>query len=94
MEITNQAKEFIEQVMKENNASTIRVVFGGMGWGGPKLGLALAEAEETDKLETVNGIQVAIEEVIANEVANLTLDLQEGPSGKGLVMLGAGSDCC
>ena len=31
MEITNQAKEFIEQVMKENNASTIRVVFGGMG---------------------------------------------------------------
>ncbi|SDH52103.1 hypothetical protein SAMN05216352_101535 [Alteribacillus bidgolensis] len=31
MEITNQAKDFIQEVMNEHDMSTIRVVFSGMG---------------------------------------------------------------
>ncbi len=31
MEITNEAKSFIQDVMKEHSMSNIRVVFAGMG---------------------------------------------------------------
>ncbi|MDQ0299256.1 hypothetical protein J2S78_001676 [Salibacterium salarium] len=31
MQITDEAKQFIESVMNEHNMSTIRVVFSGMG---------------------------------------------------------------
>jgi hypothetical protein len=57
------------------------------------LGLALEEPMEGDIVETINGIQVAIEDSIHGETKKLTLDYKETPSGSGLVMLGTES-CC
>lgn len=31
MELTNEAKVFLQEVMAENNADTLRIVFAGMG---------------------------------------------------------------
>ncbi len=42
----------------------------------------------------INGINVAFEKDIVQQVADLTLDYQESESGAGLVMLGGGQDCC
>ena len=57
------------------------------------MGLALEEPSENDVVETINGIQVAIEkDILANSEA-ITLDYQETASGSGLVMLG-NDNCC
>ena len=91
MEITNNAKEYLHELMRANAVSTIRIVVSGIGWGGPQLGLALAEAEEADIVETINGIQVAMEKSIATDLAHVTLDLKEDASGKSIAILGASS---
>lgn len=57
------------------------------------MGLALEEPSGNDVVETINGIQVAIEkDIFANSEA-ITLDYQETDSGSGLVMLG-NDNCC
>ena len=94
MNITNEAQELILSILNENNAEGIRVYLAGMGWGGPKLGLALDEPEEKDIVETINGIKVAIDSMVVQETENLTLDRQDSPEGAGLVMLGNESNCC
>ncbi len=57
------------------------------------MGLALDEPREDDKLEVINGITVAIDTKILPQTENLTLDFQDTPQGKGLVMLGE-NNCC
>ena len=47
MKITDQAKEYIQQAMQENNVSTLRF-FGIQGCCGVNLGVSLQEAEEND----------------------------------------------
>lgn len=93
MNITDKAKEFIENAMKENDVSTLRFTFEGAGCCGPSYGVTLAPAEENDIKETVNGIEVAIDPQVVNMVNNLTLDYIEDQQGAGLVISG-GSDCC
>ncbi|WP_281248853.1 hypothetical protein [Bacillus alkalicellulosilyticus] len=44
-------------------------------------------------METINGIQVAIEKVIEREAEPLTLDVQEYNGQKGFVLLGQ-NECC
>lgn len=74
--------------MEEHQIKTIRVVLAGMGWGAPKLGLALDEPVETDIIKEVNGIEVAFEAEVINHVANITLDFEESEAGEGLVIVG------
>lgn len=57
------------------------------------MGLALEEPSANDVVETINGIQVAIEKEIHANSAAITLDYHETPSGSGLVMLG-NDNCC
>ncbi|MED4355104.1 hypothetical protein P9265_22890 [Schinkia azotoformans] len=56
--------------------------------------MALDEPEETDLVETINGIKVAIDSMVIQATENLTLDRQDSPEGAGLVMLGNESNCC
>jgi Fe-S cluster assembly iron-binding protein IscA len=57
------------------------------------MGLALEEPSANDVVETINGIQVAIEKVIFENSDAITLDYQQTASGAGLVMLG-NDNCC
>ncbi|PSL51343.1 hypothetical protein B0H94_101257 [Salsuginibacillus halophilus] len=57
--------------------------------------MSLDEAQADDDVRTINGIQVGIEGQIVDHVANVTLDVDEDEDGEqGLVMAGAGDDCC
>ena len=92
MQITNDAREVLKEVLKEQNAAGIRVYFAGFGWGGPQIGLALDEPEAEDKVTTINDIQVAIDPQIEDNTEILTLDFDKQQNG--LVLLGNESDCC
>jgi hypothetical protein len=53
------------------------------------MGLALDESQENDQIETINGIQVSIEDRIVAESEKITLDFD----GNGLVLVGM-DNCC
>lgn len=91
MQITDAGKTFIEDILKENKADCIRVVFAGQGCCGPKLGLSLNEPHDDDIVQIINGIKVAIENRVVPHTRSLTLDFQTTEAGSGLVMAGQSS---
>lgn len=94
MKITDQAKEYIQQAMQENNVSTLRF-FGIPGCCGVNLGVSLQEAEENDVIEQVNGIQVAIHPDVKDQLGEVTLEIEEDNGEMGLVLNGYNnSSCC
>ena len=92
MKITDQARDSLEQLLQEQNASGIRVFFAGISWGSPKLGLALDEPESDDEVIESNGIRVAIDPSIEIEAKESTLDFDE--QANGFVLSGNERDCC
>ena len=89
MKITDEAKQVLEDFLIERGAEGIRLS-SVAGCCGPKFTISLDVPVESDRIETINGIQVAIDsEVTGSE--ELTLD--KGENGAGLVLIGA-SSCC
>ena len=64
--ITDKAKTIIQEVYEENTNKKIRVVFKGIGWGGPKLGLALDKPNKKDSFITINDIELINDPAIEN----------------------------
>lgn len=93
MVITDQAKTYIQKFMEEAGVDTLRFVYEGAGCCSPKWGIALAEAEEGDILDTVNGINVAIDKNVQEIVEQITLGYEEQDGEGGLVISGYDS-CC
>ena len=92
MLITDAGKAYIENLLKEHNSEGIRGVFAGAGCCGPKLGLSLADPEDDDIVQVVNGIRVAIENRVVPHTQAVTLDCQSTEAGSGLVLVGQ-SNC-
>ena len=94
MKITDQAKEYIQQAMQENNLSTLRF-YGIAGCCGVNLGVALQEPEDNDLLEEVNGVNIAIHPDVMDQLTNVTLEVEDENGEKGLVLNGYNhSSCC
>ena len=94
MKITDQAKEYIQQAMQENNLSTLRF-YGIPGCCGVNLGVSLQEAEENDLLEEVNGVNIAIQPEMKEQLKDVTLEVEEDNGEMGLVLNGYNhSSCC
>lgn len=93
MNITNEAKEMLEAVLKERGREGIRIFSVSSGCCGPQFGVSLDAPEAEDVVKSVNGIQVAIDPTISNDVEQFTLDKEASPEGDRLVMLGMNS-CC
>lgn len=93
MIITDEAKAYIEEVMKEHGVSTLRFSFEGAGCCGPSWGMLLAMAEEEDIVQTVNGLEVAIDKKVLDVVDKLTLDFEGEGEEAGLIFHG-GESCC
>lgn len=91
VQITDKARDFLLKIFKEKNANGIRAYFGGFGWGGPQIGVALDEPREGDKVEVINGIRVAMDPDIAPWLAGVTLEYDE--YYQGLVLTGAPGGC-
>lgn len=91
MKITNEAKEILEQFLTEKGAEGIRLT-SVAGCCGPQFTITLDAPIESDKVNTINGITVAVDAQIT-DTDELTLDIEEDADGAGLVLLGA-SNCC
>jgi len=87
MNITDRAKELLENFLNEKGAEGIRLT-SVAGCCGPQFTISLDQPEESDTVKTINGIKVAIDSQIP-AINELTLDTEEN----GLVLLGA-SNCC
>ena len=58
------------------------------------LGVSLAEAEENDLLEEVNGLQIAIQPEMKEQLNDVTLELEEDNGEMGLVLNGYNETSC
>jgi iron-sulfur cluster assembly protein len=91
MKITDGAKDLLETVLSENGAEGIRLS-SVTGCCGPQMTLSLDLPQETDRIQDINGIKVAIDSQIVS-TDELILDKEENQNGSGLVLIGA-SGCC
>lgn len=91
MKITDGAKQLLEKVLSDNGAAGIRL-YSVAGCCGPQFALSLDAPQESDTINMINGIKVAIDEKIS-ETEELTLDKDESKEDAGLVIIG-GSSCC
>jgi len=96
--ITDTAKLKIIEATKDTDFKTpaLRLVFAGIGWGGPRLGLALDESENTkDTVIIANEIPVMYDSDIARFMdagTNITIDFVDTPYGAGF-MVDTGASC-
>ncbi|ELK48479.1 UNVERIFIED_CONTAM: adhesin [Halobacillus marinus] len=93
MKITEKAKLQLETIFEKNEGEGIRFYSMGAGCCGPQLGLSLDAPKEDDNIQEVNGIRVAIDKEIKNDLDGLTLDNDETSNGPQFVLLGMKS-CC
>ena len=91
MKITDGAKQLLESFLKEKGAEGIRL-YSIAGCCGPQFAISLDKPEESDMIQTINGIKVAFDSQITG-TDELTLDKEENKEGAGLVLIGANS-CC
>lgn len=93
MNISDGAKQKLEEIFKEQGVNGIRFYSNGAGCCGPQLGLSLNEPEDADIVQEINGVKVALDQDIKDSVENLTLDNDETPDGSRFVLLGM-DQCC
>ena len=86
LEITDLASSKLKEVIDTGGGRYLRVVIEGMGWGGPKLGLALDEPQENEEAINVNGIDVLIGAPVKPFADDKIIDYIEADYGKGFLM--------
>lgn len=92
MNITNEAKQYIQSLLEEQQAKGLRV-YAIEGCCGPQIGLSLDTPEESDTVSVINDIQVAASTLALGLISNLTLDFETEGEQSGLVMVGAPNNC-
>jgi len=93
MIITDEAKTFIENMMKEAGVSTLRFGYSDAGCCGPSYELSLEKPQPNDTMTMVNEVEVAVDSRVADQISGLTLDFVQDEQGPGLTISG-GSNCC
>ncbi len=93
MIITDGAKTYIEQMMKDAGISTLRFASEEGGCCGPSFRLTLDEPQENDIMDVINNVKIAIDPLVGDKVIPITLDIVIDEDGTGLVING-GSSCC
>jgi len=93
MNITNEAKQYIQVMLDEQQAKGLRIYAVEGGCCGPQIGLSLDIPEESDTVSVINEISVAIAPQAKELISNLTLDFESEGQQSGLVMIGAPNNC-
>ncbi|UJL47153.1 adhesin [Virgibacillus sp. NKC19-16] len=88
MNVTDGAKQKLEVIFQEKGSKGIRFYSNGAGCCGPQVGLSLDEPKDTDIVQEINGVRVALDHDIKDSVAELTLDNDETPEGSRFALLG------
>lgn len=94
MFISDSAKNFLLSMMKKHDTHALRIYKEASGWGGIRLGVVLDEPRETDHLQQVNGILMAVEPDIVKEAEYVKIyykkrGKQQGLSIEGLIHMWA-----
>jgi len=93
MDVSLDGKNYLTQVMEESEAKTLRF-YGIAGCCGVNLGVGLDEAQETDELVTIEGIQIAIDPQVKAQLTGVTIHAEEENGEIGLVLLGYTQKIC
>lgn len=94
MIITDRAKSYIEDMMKEAGISTLRFASVGSGCCGPSYQLSLEKPQENDVVNVINEVEVAADPKVIELISSITLDVDQDEQGAGLVISGGSSSCC
>lgn len=93
MNITNEAKQYIQSLLEEQQAKGLRVYAVEGGCCGPQIGLSLDMPEESDTISVINEISVAIARQAKELINDITLDFESKGEQSGLVMIGSPNNC-
>ena len=91
MNISPEGKNYLTQVLAESEIKSLRF-FGVQGCCGMNLSVALDPAQETDKVETIDGITVAVDPAIEGQLTDVTIHAEEENGELGLVLIGLQSN--
>ena len=94
VELTDKARQELDAYFADKEKSPIRIFLAPGGCSGPRLSLALDEAQDTDETYTYDGYTFVVEKGLAGEGQPFTVDM----SYMGFVVdskleLGGGGSC-
>lgn len=93
MKMSPEGKQFIEQVLAQAEGATLRF-YGVTGCCGMNLGAEIAQAKEEDTVQTIEGIDIAVDPQIAEQLKDVTIHAEEENGELGLVLLGYEQTSC
>jgi Fe-S cluster assembly iron-binding protein IscA len=78
MDITNEARDLLKKVLRDQNSNGIRIYFVGHGCEKQNMGMALDEPKKEDKVVMINDIQVAVDPQVEPLLEELVIEYDEG----------------
>ena len=93
IQITDEAKDKIQDLLSRNSGKYLRVFIKGMGWSGPSFGMALDEPEEKEQTVQVDGLDFLIADFAMPFMDGSTIDYIKLPDSEGFIITRSES-CC
>ncbi|AST92560.1 hypothetical protein BC6307_15300 [Sutcliffiella cohnii] len=93
MNISNEAKIALENILEEHEANNVRL-FHNSTCGDTPVGISLDNPKKDDIVVTINEINIAMEPEVESLLKGVTLKVEEGPYGEALVFEGLELNCC
>ena len=94
IQVTETAKKELVAVLKENATKYLRLFIQGVGWGGPRLGIALDELKDNDEKINSNGIEIIFDSNDQDYLDNSVIDFEDSFQGRGFVVKSALAGTC
>lgn len=98
VELTDTAREELDAYFEDKEKASIRVYLAPGGCSGPRLGLALDEPSEADKVFDANGYSFCVNSDLFDQAKNIRIDFSDmGFSVQSELQIGGGGcspSCC
>ena len=96
--VTKSAADKLKELIKDRpnpEKTMVRIIFGGYGWGGPRLQLTLDELKSNDDvIQEFEGITVIYGSELEVHANGLTIDYSSNWFNKGFSLKGRGTSSC
>lgn len=93
MKMSPEGKQFVEQVLAQAEGATLRF-YGVAGCCGMNLSAEIAMANDEDTVQMIEGIEIAVDPQIKEQLTNVTIHAEEENGQLGLVLLGYDQKSC
>lgn len=80
----NAKVDIVDILSKKDKEYSIMIEIASFGWGGPVLGLSLYEKKDGDEIINVDGINIFLDEGVADFPANIKIFKDTERFGQGL----------